>query len=172
MPSNTYDLVVLGDDLAGLVCGTLCARRGMRTLVLGSERPARYMLGPHKLPIEPLVWPVGPGSAGERVLKELHAEMALRRKLREPRIAAQIVTPELRVDLGTDRVAVELQRELDAAAPPMVAQWERSHELARLVDPLFASEHAYPGVGFFERREVTKLAEHASGAAPSRRAAP
>ena len=53
MPSNSYDLVVLGDDLAALVCATLCARRGLRTLVLGDERPARYTLGPHKLPVEP-----------------------------------------------------------------------------------------------------------------------
>ena len=68
MPSNTYDLVVLGDDLAALVCATLCARRGMRTLVLGEDRPARYALGPHKLPVEPALWPVGPGSPGERVL--------------------------------------------------------------------------------------------------------
>jgi hypothetical protein len=30
---------------------------------------------------------------------------------------------------------------------------------------LFASEHAYPGIGFFERREVTKLAEQAHEAA-------
>src|SRR5512138_3516416 len=73
VPSNTYDLIVLGDDLAALVCGTLCARRGMRTLVLGGDRPARYTLGPHKLPVEPAMWPIGPGSPGERVLKELHA---------------------------------------------------------------------------------------------------
>ena len=26
MPSNSYDLVVLGEDLAALVCATLCAR--------------------------------------------------------------------------------------------------------------------------------------------------
>ena len=75
--------------LAALVCATLCARRGMRTLVLGDDRPARYTLGPHKLPVEPPTWPAVTGSAGERVLKELHAELALRRKLREPKIAAQ-----------------------------------------------------------------------------------
>ncbi len=165
MPSNTYDLVVLGDDLAALVCGTLCARRGMRTLILGSDRPARYTLGPHKLPIEPLLWPVGQGSAAERILKELHAEMALRRKLREPRLAAQIVAPDLRVDLGTDRIAPELAREIGPAADALLARWQRARDVARLMDPLFASEHAFPGVGFFERRETTKLAEQATDAA-------
>jgi phytoene dehydrogenase-like protein len=165
VPSNTYDLVVLGDDLAALVCATLCARRGMRTLVLGEDRPARYALGPHKLPIEPALWPVGPGSPGDRVLKELHAEMALRRKLRELKIPAQLVAPDLRVDLGGDRLAGELAREIGEAGDSWIERWQKARETARLADPLLSSEHAYPGVGFFERREVTKLAETATEAA-------
>jgi phytoene dehydrogenase-like protein len=165
VPSNSYDLVVLGDDLAALVCATLCARRGMRTLVLGDDRPARYTLGPHKLPIEPMIWPIGAGSPAERVLKELHAELALRRKLREPRIAAQVVAPELRIDLGADRVAAELTRELGTAGESLLAQWQRAREVARLYDPLLASEHAFPAVGFFERREVARLVELAGAGA-------
>jgi phytoene dehydrogenase-like protein len=165
VPSNTYDLIVLGDDLAALVCGTLCARRGMRTLVLGSDRPARYTLGPHKLPVEPAMWPVGTGAASERVLKELHAEMTLRRKLREPRIAAQWVAPDMRIDLGGDRLAGELARELGKGADDIVALWNRGSDVAHTLDVLVASEHAFPGVGFFERRETAKLAEQANNAA-------
>ena len=165
MPSNSYDLVVLGDDLAALTCATLCARRGMRTLVLGDDRPARYTLGPHKLPIEPMIWPIGAGSPAERVLKELHGELALRRKLREPRIAAQLVAPDLRIDLGADRVAAELTRELGDAGEAVLARWQRAREVARLFDPLLAGEHAFPAVGFFERREVAKLVELASAGA-------
>jgi phytoene dehydrogenase-like protein len=165
VPSNSYDLVVVGDDLAALACATLCARRGMRTLVLGDDRPARYTLGPHKLPIEPLVWPVGTGSPGERILKELHAELALRRKMREPRIAAQIVAPDLRVDLGGDRLASELAREVGAAADAWLDHWTKAGDVARGLDALVASEHAFPGVGFFERRETAKLADAASTAA-------
>ncbi len=165
MPSNSYDLVVLGDDLAALVCATLCARRGMRTLVLGSDRPARYTLGPHKLPVEPALWPVGAGTAGERVLKELHAEMSLKRKLREPRIAAQLVAPELRIDLGHERLAAEATRELGDASDAWLARWQKGSDLARMLDPLLASDHAYPGVGFFERREVHKLDAAAAVAA-------
>jgi phytoene dehydrogenase-like protein len=166
VPSNSYDLVVLGDDLAALVCATLCQRRGLRTLVLGSDRPARYQLGPHKLPVEPALWPTGPGSASERVLKELHAEMSLKRKLREPKIAAQLVAPDLRLDLGTDRLAAEAAREIGAeAADAWLARWQRGADTARLLDPLLASEHAFPGVGFFERREVNKLEAQAEAAA-------
>ncbi|HWO24223.1 MAG TPA: hypothetical protein VNO30_36015 [Kofleriaceae bacterium] len=160
MPSNTYELIVLGDDLAALVCATLCARRGMRTLVLGEERPARYQLGPHKLPVEPATWPVVQSSAGERVLRELHAEMTMRRKLREPRIAAQLVAPDLRIDIGGDRLGGELERELGKeAGAAWLARWEGSREIARRLEPMLTIEHAFPGVGFFERRELAKLAE-------------
>jgi phytoene dehydrogenase-like protein len=165
VPSNSYDLVVLGDDLAALVCATLCARRGLRTLVLGDDRPARYTLGPHKLPVEPAAWPAMSGSAGERVLKELHAELALRRKLREPKIAAQLVAPEIRIDLGADRLAPELEREVGARAADWLARWDRAGEIARLFDPALTSEHAFPGVGFFEKRELAKLTEQAAAAA-------
>ena len=101
------------------------------------------------------------GSAGERVLKELHGELALRRKLREPRIAAQLVAPDFRIDLGTDRLAAELAREarrMPTSSPRMAARRARSRTP---LDALLASEHAFPGVGFFERREVAKLAEAA-----------
>ncbi len=169
MPSNSYDLVVLGDDLAALACAAICARRGLRTLVLGDERPARYQLGPHKLPVDPLVWSApasGAPSGAERVLTDLHAAHALRRKLREPRLAAQLVAPDLRIDLGADRLAGELVRELgDAGAATWLAQWDRASELARLLDALVAGEHAFPGVGFFERREVAKLTERATAEA-------
>ncbi len=165
MPSNSYDLVVLGDDLAALVCATLCARRGMRTLILGDDRPLRYNLGPHKLPIEPVMWPVATGSPAERVLKELHGELALRRKFREPRIAAQLVAPDFRVDLGTERIAAELARELGDPSEAMLARWQKGSDVARLFDPVLSGDHAFPGVGFFERREVARLADQLGEAA-------
>src|SRR6185436_10893890 len=137
-------------------------RRGMRTLLIGDERPARYTLGPHKLPVEPASWPGVAGSAGERVLRELHAELALRRKLREPKIAAQLVAPELRVDFGADRLAPELEREVGAPAAEWLARWDRSGEIARAFDAVLAGEHAFPGVGFFEKRELGKLTDAAA----------
>lgn len=163
MPSSSYDLVVLGDDLAALVCATLCARRGLRTLVLGDERPARYTLGPHKMPVEPASWPTAAGNAGERVLKELHAELSMRRKMREPKIVAQLIAPDLRIDLGADRLLGELERETSKAdGKAWLASWDGASELARQLDVAFAGEHAFPGVSFFERREVGRIAERAA----------
>ncbi len=162
MPSNSYDLVVLGDDVAALTCAVLCARRGLRTVVLGDDRPTRYALGPHRLPLDPQPWPTIGGSAAERVLKELHAELALRRKLRETKIAAQVVAPDLRIDLGPDWIAKELEREAGAGpGREWLARWDRAVEVSRTLDPIVGGEHALPGVGFFERREVARLVERA-----------
>jgi hypothetical protein len=88
--------------------------------------------------------------------------MALRRKLREPRIAAQLVAPDLRIDLGNERLAAELSREVGAAADAWSARWQKAGDVARTLDAVLASDHAFPGVGFFERREVGKLAEAAA----------
>jgi phytoene dehydrogenase-like protein len=160
VPTNSYDIVVFGDDLAALVCATLCVRRGLRTLVLGDDRPSRYTLGPHKLPVDPAMWSTTSPAAGDRVLKELHGELALRRKLREPKIAAQIVAPELRLDLGSDRIAAELAREVGRKeGEAWHARWEAAGEIARQLDPLLGSEHAFPGVGFFEKREIGRITE-------------
>src|SRR6185503_15761852 len=80
MPTNSYDAIILGDDLAALTCAALCARRGLRTLWLPhDDRPARYPVGPHKLPVEPLLWPARGGKGGERVLKELGLDLAIKR---------------------------------------------------------------------------------------------
>ncbi len=162
MPSNSYDLVVLGDDLAALVCGTLCARRGMRTLVLGTDRPARYTLGPHKLPIEPVLWPVGPtspGSACSRSCTPRWRCAASCASRGSPRRWSRPTSASTSAPIG---VAAELARELGPASDAALARWQRGRDVARLLDPLVASEHAFPGVGFFERRETTKLAEHAN----------
>ena len=56
MPRESYDLIVVGDELPGLVAATLCARRGMRVLYgqIAPRLPA-YSLGGIKLPVEPLL---------------------------------------------------------------------------------------------------------------------
>jgi phytoene dehydrogenase-like protein len=165
MPTNSYDLIVVGDDLAGLICAALCAKRGMRTLVLGhDDRPARYALGPHKLPVEALVWAGRGGAAADRVIKELHLEHDLRRRLRDARVTAQLIGPDARIDLAGDAqlLARELERELAGGAEAMRAAWDQATEVARAADPMFAHGNAFPGVGFFERREVAKQAERAA----------
>jgi len=165
MPTSSYDLIVLGDDLAGLVAAALAARRGMRTLMLGIDnRPARYALGPHRLPTEPLVLP-GRGGAFDRAIKELNLEHTLKRRLRENRIALQLVGPDQRIDISPDgqTMARELSRELPGPAADATAlAWNQATEIARLADPLLAGDAAFPGTGFWERREVARQADRAA----------
>jgi hypothetical protein len=166
MPTNSYDLIVVGDDLAGLAAAALCAKRGMRTLVIGhDDRPARYPLGPHRLPVEPVVWAGRGAGAAERVVLELHLEHDLRRRLSTARVTAQLIAPDARIDLAGDAEALarELARELPGV--DLLPLWDQAGEVARLADPLLAGPAAFPGVGFFERREVGRAAERAAAAA-------
>jgi hypothetical protein len=150
MPTNHYDLIVLGDDFSGLVAATLCARRGMRVLLATTARaPTSYQLGPYRLPTEalPLVGLSSP--AIRRVLDELHFQHLLKRKLRHAQPAFQL--------LGR-----ELEREvLDSGGNP-AALLASSEEAARLVghlDPVFAMDIAVPPTGFWERREIGRIAD-------------
>ena len=168
MPTNSYDLIVVGDDLAGLVAATLCAKRGMRTLVVThGERPVRYALGPHKLPIEPMIWAGRGGAAADRVIRELHVEHDLRRRLRDARVTAQIVAPDARIDLAGEPQALarELTRELGAAGDLVKQAWDQATEVARAADALVTGPTSFPGQGFMEGRAVRKVAERAASLA-------
>ncbi len=167
MPTSSYDLIVLGDELAGLVAAALCARRGMRALLLGrNARPARYAIGPHKLPLEPLIAAgIGRGGPIDRVMKELNLEHTVRRKLRDTRCHVQLVGPDQRIDVSPDAqvLAREIARELPGPQGEAFARaWHEAGELARLADPLLVGDAAFPGVGFWERREVNRAADRAA----------
>jgi hypothetical protein len=159
MPSSSYDAVILGDGLSSLITAALCARRGLRTLhVTPEEYQERYSVGPHRLPIEPMLWPGKMAWAGERVLKELTIELALRRKLREPKVFAQVVAPDLRFELG-DSMAKELAREVGAERGEQWAkEWQALAELGRPLDPLMTTDQIFPQSGFFHR-EVVRIIE-------------
>jgi hypothetical protein len=161
MPSSSYDAVILGDGLSSMVTAALCARRGLRTLhVMPEEYQERYSVGPHRLPIEPMLWPSRMAWAGERVLKELSIELALRRKLREPRVAAQVVAPDLRFELG-DTLGKELARELGTErGEQWASDWQAISELGRPLDPVMTTDQIFPHSGFF-KGEVMRIVEKA-----------
>lgn len=165
MPTNHYDLIVLGDDFSGLVAATLCARRGMRVLLATTGRaPTSYQLGPYKLPTEPLPLVGLASPAVRRVLDELHFQHLLKRKLRTGHPAFQVVGPDLRVAIELDEanLARELERELTGSAADPTAGMAAAEEAARLVahlDPVFSMDIAVPPTGFWERREIGRTAD-------------
>ena len=174
MPTNSYDLIVVGDDFAGLIAGTLCARRGMRVLVLSQGGPgSAYALGPHRLPVEPLCL-AGLGSPlVQRVLDELQLGHTLRRKLIQRPVSFQVVAPDVRVDVAADEhnLAAALARELpdagaaqasgdaaeaDPARVDALAACTGSAAVAQHFDAAMNVDGTFPPTGFWKRREVDK----------------
>ncbi len=167
MPSVSYDVVVSGDDLASVITATLCARRGLRTLLLAPDgATGHYALGPFRLPIDPVLWPKS-SSAINRVMRELRIDLAAKRKFRDASITAQLVAPDFRIAL-TENMPAELQREIgEANVEAVMTAWHASATAARALDILVGDAHGFPGGGFFERRELAKLSStverHAHG---------
>lgn len=185
MPTNSYDLIVVGDDFAGLVAGTLCARRGMRVLMLShGAQPSGYALGPHRLPVEPLCL-AGLGSPlVMRVLDELQIGHTLKRKLVQQPVSFQFASPDLRIDVSADEhnLATELQRELPQAMPTSTAlvlardagrkdapevpdapgvidalgACAGSAAVAQHIDAAMGIDSEFPPLGFWKRREIDK----------------
>ena len=158
MPTNSYDLIVIGDDFAGLVAAALCAKRGMRVLVLShGAGPHSYQIGPHKLTTEPLPLCGLDSPAIKRVIAELHITHTLKRKLTERPVSYQFVAPEIRLDTSSDeqKLATELRREVpdpDAA----LELFTSASEVATQLDAALGSDQEFPPVGFWKRREVGK----------------
>lgn len=168
MPTNSYDLIVIGEDFAGLVAATLCAKRGMRVLILShGAGPHGYQIGPHKLPIEPLAVSGLDSPAVKRVIAELHLGHTLKRKLFERPVCFQFVAPDIRLDVTeeSDKQASEFDREFETPAEAE-AICQQADEVARQFDSVLGGDSEFPPIGFWKRREVgrnaSKLADDAN----------
>ena len=159
MPTNTYDIVVLGDELSGLIAATLCATRGYRVaLIPGESVPTSYKHGEFNLPVEPFSMIGLDSPAITRAVDELHFTHLLRRKLRPTRIPFQLVTPTARIDVDSDDVV--LLRELDRELPTGEEGFDRTRRAAdvgRGLDALFSSEATVPATSYRAKRDATKL---------------
>ena len=149
MPPAYYDVVLVGDELAGMIAAALCARRGLRVLVVDrAARPAE--------PGAPSAFLVETSPAAKRVIAELNLLQAVKRRLMTPRPAFQLLSPDSRVDVSTDGelFARELDRELPDARVAIEAALNDAAEIAKVWDGLLSQELAIPGGGFWERREL------------------
>lgn len=163
-PTSSYDLIVIGDDISGLIAATLCAKRGMRVLVLRhGGRPASYQLGPHRLPVEPLPFCGLSSPAIKRVLAELHLAHSLKRKLDERPVSFQFVAPDVRIDVGMDdeQLAGELERELGDAELALEVS-RGAADISEHFDAVLGGDSEFPPIGFWKRREVGRSASKVS----------
>jgi hypothetical protein len=162
MPTNTYDVLVYGDDLAGLVAAALCARRGMRVLVAQTAQtmPDKYTQGAYTLPRTPLAFVGESSPAIRRVVAELNFVQTLKRRLLPLRPQVQIVLPDGRIELSPDAdpLGRELDRELPDARTALEFFFARAADVSRVLEPVFGQDIAFPPDGFFEKREIPRLA--------------
>jgi hypothetical protein len=163
VPTNTYDLIVLGDELAGLVSATLCAARGMRVLLATTRSdPEAYQLGPHKLPIRPLSFVGMSSPAVRRVMEELNFTHLLKRRLRDNNPAFQFIGPDARLDFtgDDDALALECERDLELGdANALLAISRSARGVSELLDPILGQAIAFPPHKFFDKREIARNEE-------------
>ncbi|MCP4448825.1 MAG: hypothetical protein GY811_26350 [Myxococcales bacterium] len=166
MASLSYDLVVLGDDFAGLLAATLCASRGMRVLLAETSKATpSYRLGDETVPSAPLVLSGLSRTGVERVTTELNFDHLLRRRLGVRTPPFQFLGPRLRLEVHgeAENFARTLRRE--TGGDP---SWLLGSEMSQAaVESALESTFSMPGTSFWERRELAKRLPQADEAAKS-----
>ncbi len=161
--TNHYDLIVLGNDIAGLVSAALVARRGKRVLVLPHGTPDgsyRLQARTFALDVAPVVHAATPPI--ERVLHELGLQQQLRRMHAPVSGLVQHVIEDARLDLEPGER--NLERELERAWPsePTLEAWTLRQRWAvatdEVLDELLASDGALSADGFWGRRFLSRVA--------------
>src|SRR5207244_3945966 len=106
--TSFYDVVVLGDELAGAIAAAHLARRGFRVLVVCSLPVERDTLGPYHLPRAPLALTGLEAPALKRLLNDLSLLQLLRRRVEPNHPAFQLLLPDHRLDVSLDDLPREL----------------------------------------------------------------
>jgi phytoene dehydrogenase-like protein len=155
--TSFYDVVVLGSDLAATVGGAVLAHRGFRVLMAGVPVEERYTIGPYTLPRAPLAFVGLETPTLKRIVGELNLVQLLRRRLEPNRPAYQLLLPDLRLDVGDD-FHRELLREAPDAAAAVDAASTRAAEISAAVEGILSQELILPPDGFWDRRDVNRVA--------------
>lgn len=162
--TNHYDLIVIGNDLAGLVAGALVARRGKRVLV-ASHGPAdgRYRLGARTLPLDvsPVVHLTTPPV--HRVFGELGLWQQMRRQHVPLTDIVHLVVGDRRLDVEASRGGVPGEAEREWPGDPVGEAWALRRRWAEATDEvleeLLGGDQALVADGFWSRRFLTRVAE-------------
>ncbi len=158
--THFYDVIVLGDDLAGLIAAALCARRGLRVLVVEAPgQPAdKYAIGAFALPRTPLPFVGEASPAVRRVVGELNFIQTMKRRLLPWKPPLQVVLPDARIEISGDADAMgrELSRELPGERAALEGFFARAADVSRVIEPILGQDLMFPPEGFFERHEVAR----------------
>ncbi|MGE0791562.1 MAG: phytoene desaturase family protein [Sandaracinaceae bacterium] len=162
MPSvaSSYDVIVIGTQLAPLTCGALLAKRGFRVLLVSQdELPHEYTIGDVTLPREPFALTAAGTPIARRVFAELALTQLLRRRAVHIDPAFQICTPRWRFEVprATEILDREIEREFPEVKRPVEDFWKALDARGALLDRLMERDLLWPSQTFFEKRESARL---------------
>ena len=152
-----YDIVVVGDELAGAVAAALLARRGYRVLVLCSPPGESETLAGQRFPRSPLALAGWEGHTFKRILTELNLLQSLRRRVVAQHPAYQVILPEHRIDVGED-LEREVARELPDEAGRLEAWVAAAQPVNAVLDTVLMNEVLLPPESFWDRRDLKRIA--------------
>jgi len=158
MPTHSYDVVAIGDELAGAIAAAHLARRGFRVLLLTRAPVEEDVLGPFRLPRAPVDLVGIEAPVLKRMLGELNLLQLLRRRLAPNHPAFQLLLPDNRLEVSAEDLGRELSRELPREAPAWEAWAQRAAEASATLEALLAQEVTLPPDGFWDRRDLKRMA--------------
>jgi phytoene dehydrogenase-like protein len=155
-----YQVVIVGTDLAGLVLGALCAKKGYRVLVVGQgSQGSLYEHGGYTMCRRPELVHGLASPPVRRVFEELSLGLELRNLPKPIEPAFQVVLPRSRINASTDPRLFEreLQREFPNDAKDIETFFRRVHEIDEEVEELLKLRPNLPPVGVVETFKFRRL---------------
>jgi phytoene dehydrogenase-like protein len=158
-PAASYDVVLVGTQLAPLLAGALLAKRGFRVLLVAQdELPPTYVAAGVTLPREPFNFLPAASPVARRVLSELALHQVFRRRATQIDPAYQICLPRHRLELA--REAAIFDREVEREMPEVKRTVEdllaACDRYDAMLDRVLDRELMWPPQSFFERRELAR----------------
>lgn len=155
-----YQIVLVGTDMAGLILGALCAKKGYRVLVLGhGSQGALYEHEGHTM-CRRLELAHGLGSPPvRRVFDELSLGLELRNLPKALDPSFQVVLPRARINASTNQRLFEreLRREFPDCQPEIATFFRRVAEINAEVEELLKLAPNLPPAGIMEGFRFRKL---------------
>jgi hypothetical protein len=163
-PASSYDVVLVGTQLAPLLAGALLAKRGFRVLLVAQdELPPTYSALPGlELPREPFNFLPASSPIARRTLSELALHQIFRRRATQIDPALQICLPRHRFELARDPALLEreIEREFPEVKRPVERFLRDCERHDALLDRIIDRELTWPPQSFLERREFARATAH------------
>ncbi len=159
-PASSYDVVVVGTQLAPLTAGALLAKRGFRVLLVAQdELPSTYRVAEGvRLPRAPFHFTAASSPVTRRIFLELALGQHVRRRAVHLDPALQVCLPRLRFDFAREPAALEreIEREMPEIKRPVEDFFRQLDRHGALLDELVERDLTWPAQTFFERRDSAR----------------